>query len=290
MKQTKFTIKQFNNKYRTDDDCLQSVFEHRYGTLKICPECNKETNFYKVRHRMCYACQYCSYQLFPLAGTIFHKTSTSLRLWFYAIFLFSKSKNGVSGMELQRQLGVTQKTAWRMGKQIRVMMGNAPRTPSLGVIEVDETYIGGKKQGKPGRGSANKMIVVGAANRYTKTVELKVIDRVTSANLRQFIDEVADSKSLIITDDFRGYRPLKRQGYTHSVINHSKGHYARGLAHTNTIEGAWSQIKRSIFGTYHQVSKKYLPLYLSEFSYRYNLRNSSSPLFYLMIERAAKPV
>jgi len=115
----KFTIKDFNTTYKTDDDCLDKLFQDRYGNLEVCPECGKKTTFHKVSNRKCYSCACCGHQLHPLADTIFHKSSTSLKSWFYAIFLFSISKNGVSAKELERHLGVTYKCAWRMAHKIR---------------------------------------------------------------------------------------------------------------------------------------------------------------------------
>lgn len=121
----KFSIKDFDARYASDDVCLHEIFLNRYGKLNICPECKKDTKFHKVSGRKCYSCQLCGHQLHPLANTIFHKSATSLKNWFYAIFLFANSKNGVSGKELQRQLGVTYKTAWRMRKHIRSLFAKS---------------------------------------------------------------------------------------------------------------------------------------------------------------------
>src|SRR4030042_3917303 len=117
----KFTINEFNKKYPTDDVCLAELFKARYGYIKVCPKCKKETKFNRIKARKCYCCQYCGFQLHPVANTIFHKSETPLKNWFYAIYLFSTSKNGVSAMELQRQIGCTYKTAWRMAYQIRLL-------------------------------------------------------------------------------------------------------------------------------------------------------------------------
>ncbi|MDD5291395.1 MAG: IS1595 family transposase [Patescibacteria group bacterium] len=117
-----YAIKDFNKEYTDEDACLDEIFQQRFGNLKVCPRCGKKTKFHKVSNRKCYACQYCSYQLHPLAGTIFNKSSTPLKLWFLAIFLMSHKKNGVSAKELQRHLGVTYKTAWRMAKEIKHLM------------------------------------------------------------------------------------------------------------------------------------------------------------------------
>lgn len=157
----KFTINQFNEQYPDDNACLHTIFIERFGQWKICPACDNETKFHKVANRKCYACQYCGYQLHPLASTIYHKSSTSLKNWFYAMYLFSVSKNGISAMELQRQIGCTYKTAWRMAKQIRVLFEQSGTTLSE-TTELDETYVGGKgKNNKRGRCSENKTPVFG---------------------------------------------------------------------------------------------------------------------------------
>ncbi|MFA4826885.1 MAG: transposase [Candidatus Shapirobacteria bacterium] len=139
----KFTIQDFNSKYLNEEACIEEIFKQRFSSLTKCPACKNSFKYYKVTARKCYACQFCGNQIHPLANTIFHKSETSIKLWFYAIFLFSTSKNGVSAMELQRQLGCTYKTAWRMAKQIRQLFtelgGNFSKT-----TELDETYIGGK--------------------------------------------------------------------------------------------------------------------------------------------------
>ena len=140
----KMTITTFNERFATDDDCLTEIWNNRYADLHYCADCGStETNFYKVSGRKCYACKDCGSQIHPLADTIFHKSSTPLKVWFYAIFLFSKSKNGVSGKELERQLGVTYKTAWRMAKQIRTLF-DVENDKLDGEVEMDETYVGGK--------------------------------------------------------------------------------------------------------------------------------------------------
>ena len=134
-----YTIKDFNKEYQDDSACLNQIFNNRFGFLKECPECKNKAKFYKVSNRKCFACQFCGYQIHPLADTIFHKSSTPLKLWFYGIFLFSASRNGVSAKELQRHLGVTYKTAWRMAQQIRKLMSQDTDKLS-GIVEADETY------------------------------------------------------------------------------------------------------------------------------------------------------
>lgn len=134
-----FTINDFNLKYPDDDACLNEIFKQRFSNLENCPACKNKAKFYKVSSRKCYACQFCGHQLYPLAGTIFHKSPTPLKTWFYAIFFFSGSKSGVAALELQRHIGVTYKCAWRMVRQIRILMAQNP--PLLGKAEPDELML-----------------------------------------------------------------------------------------------------------------------------------------------------
>lgn len=178
MKKEKFTFKEFNQRYPNDDACLQELFENRYKNDKTCSSCHKPFRFYKVTERKCYACAWCSHQLHPLNNTIFHKSSTPLKSWFYAMFLFSKSKNGVSAKELERQLGVTYKTAWRVAKQIRSLLDESVEKLK-NEVEVDETYIGGqeynkhankKQSGTQGRNIKSKTPIIGAVERKGKII------------------------------------------------------------------------------------------------------------------------
>ncbi len=284
----KFTIKSFNVKYPDDNACLAEIFNNRYGSLTKCPTCKRDdTWFYKVTNRKCYACQYCSYQLHPLAGTIFHKSDTSLKSWFYAIFLFANSRNGVSAKELERALGVTYKTAWRMAKQIRLLFAQANESLS-DVVEVDETYIGGFGHGKQGRSLDKKTPVIGLIQRKGDAIA-KVVRNVKFSSVIPLIRKNVKPGSTVMTDEFRIYNPIEKMGYEHHKIKHSEGQYVKGKVYTNTVEGFWSQLKRSLSGTYHAVSPKYLQHYVDEFSYRYSKRNLPTSLFYPMISRAARP-
>lgn len=280
------TIRQFNERYPNDDACLHEVFLNRYKDTKACENCGSADNsYYKVKKRKCYECKDCGYQISPLAGTIFHKSSTPLKSWFYAIFLFSKSKNGVSAKELERQLGVTYKCAWRMAKQIRLLF-DVETEPLEGSVEMDETFIGGRR--KMANKFDNKTPIVGAVERKGDIIA-KVTEDASSTTLQKLLREHVEIGATLYTDEWRGYTRAKRLGYNHDTVNHSKFEWADGLAHTNTIEGFWSQLKRSIRGTYSFVSPKYLQSYLNEFSYRYNHRDSDH-LFESMVLLAVKRV
>lgn len=160
--QPKYTIKDFRKEFPNDDACLDYIFQARFGD-KECV-CGRKGTMYRVKDRKCYACSFCAHQIHPTSGTIFHKSSTALTDWFYALFLFSSARNGVSAKELQRQLGVTYKTAWRMAHQIRSLMTQG-RDPMDGTVEMDETYIGGRRRGTRGRGAQGKTAVAGIAQR-----------------------------------------------------------------------------------------------------------------------------
>jgi transposase len=281
----KFTIKQFNERFSDDSKCLDYLFKQAYGNMLACPHCGvTNPSYYRVRGRKCYECKDCGNQIHPLAGTIFHKSSTPLKDWFYVIFLFSVAKNGVSAKEIERHLGVTYKTAWRMAKQVRLLMLES-RTPLSGIVETDETYIGGRQRG--GKSVRDKEVVFGLVERDGNVKA----EHVRSAGARVLLPRIRDGVQIgttIYSDQAQVYRTLHRIGYFHDSVNHSIGEYGRGIVHTNTIEGFWSQLKRSIDGTYHCMSAKYLQLYLNEFVYRYNHRQN--PVFPVLIQAAAKRV
>jgi transposase-like protein len=281
----RFTIKDFNARYPDDNACLDEVFSRRYQKFTTCPECRKAFKYYKVSDRKCYACQSCGYQLHPLADTIFHKSSTPLKSWFYAIYLFSVSKNGVSAKELQRQLGVTYKCAWRIAKQVRQLFSDDSQEPLGGVVEVDETYIGGKrKNSKRGRGADGKKPVVGLVEREG-SVRAVVTENVKSSTVMPLIKDNVRKGSMIMTDEFVVYKSVPKAGYSHHTVNHGAKEYVNGTKHTNTIEGFWSQLKRSVDGTYHAVSPKYLQTYVDEFAFRYNHRKSDVCIYDRLMEK-----
>lgn len=280
----KYTIKEFNKDFANDDVCLEHIFNKRYGRDYTCPKCSK-SGFYRVSTRKCYVCSWCGYQLHPVSGTIFHKSPTPLRSWFYAIFLMSQSRNGVSGKEIERHVGVTYKTAWRMQKQIRKLMAEDGGKLS-GIVEVDETYVGGKRKGKRGRGAKGKTPVIGIVQRKGN-IKTRVTKNVQSSTVMPIIKGNVRKGSSLMTDDFSIYDKAGKHGYKHGVIKHSEKQYVNGNIHVNTIEGFWSQLKRSINGTYHHVSRKYLQHYVDEFSYRYNRRLSKKHLFFHLLGEVA---
>jgi transposase len=281
-----YTLAEFNEQFPDQRACLDYMFRQRWPNGGTCAECGKKDCFYPVEKRRSYSCSWCGYQLYPTAGTIFHKSSTSLKSWFFAIFLMSTSRNGVAAAEIERQVGVTYKTAWRMCHEIRKLMADGP-SKLRGVVEADETYVGGKRKGKRGRGAAGKTPVVGLVERGGD-VQAKVVSKVTTAQTFSNLARSVEKGATIYTDELAVYNYAKRFGYKHGVVNHGQKQYVLGPIHTNTIEGFWSQLKRSIDGTHHHVSGKHLQKYVDEFVFRYNRRFASSSMFSLMTERVGE--
>ncbi len=283
----KYTHKQFTRDFPNDNACLDYIFNRRYGATFACPQCGKK-GFHRIKKRKCYSCAWCGYQLHPTSGTIFHKSSTKLTDWFFAIYLMSASKNGVSAKELQRHLGTTYKTAWRIAHQIRSLMKQD--TSSLrGRVEVDEAYVGGRTRKYGGRSTGNKTIVLGMVERKGE-IRAGVIEDVGRLTLRNVIKDRVITGSEIITDNYTSYHKIEKLGYKHKIINHSKDKFVKGDIHTNTIENFWSQMKRSMDGTFHSISPKHLQSYVDEFAFRYNHRFSDVCLFYALLAHICEPL
>jgi transposase-like protein len=198
----------------------------------------------------------------------------------------SSTRCGISAKQLERELGVTYKTAWRMFQQIRAMLKQEPIN-SDGVFEADETYIGGKHRGKRGRGSENKTAVFGITKREGKLVAKKITD-VKSSTLIPIIKGNAVPNAIIYTDEFPTYDKLNKEGYIHEIIHHADKVYVIDDCHINNIEGFWSLLKRGINGVYHSVSSKHLDKYINEYVFRYNNRENAEPMFYLMMNKVEK--
>lgn len=285
----KLTVRQFFARFPDDDACLTHVMEVRYGLRHKCGKCGKDATFHKITGRRAYACSACGDHVYPCAGTIFEDSRTSLQSWFYAVYLFVVTRHGVSGKELQRALGVTYKTAWRMGQQIRILMSNADGFDILqGHVELDEAYVGGARPGKRGRGAAGKTIVMGLKERGGK-LATQVIPDIKKATLRGVVLQNVEPGAIVSTDELMSYGLLEGDGYQHGTVKHgakewSYYDYRHGATHhTNNVESFWRLFKRSVASTHIHVSSKYMDRYLGEFTFRSNHRARQNAMFDLLI-------
>ena len=274
------TVQEFFNKFSTDEACLEHLMMLRFGNPMYCPKCGAEGQFAKLKKLPAYACPTCGHHIHPMVGTPFERSRTPLQKWFYAMYLFTTSRHGVPAKELQRQLGVTYKTAWRMGHELRKYMATVDGDPPLGGhVEADETYIGGRRTGgKRGRGAPGKTVVFGMVERGGD-VMTRVVPNVRKATLERHILENIRGGATVSTDELSSYAKIARFGYDHGTVNHSADQWVNGIHHVNSVEGFWSQIKRSIRGTHVHVSRKHLPKYLGEFEFRWNLRHAPETMF-----------
>lgn len=278
--------------FPTNNDCIAHIEEVRWNGEPACPYCGS-TRATPMRKEHRYHCNNCNTSFSVTVGTIFHHTHLALQKWFVALSIVLNAKKGVAARQLARDLEVNKDTAWFMAMRIRRAMKEHPEQRALlqGIVEVDETYIGGKPrkgngpQGgthKRGRGTS-KVPVAGIVERGGE-VRVKVVPNVKAKTLRAFIREHIDAeKTTVMTDEFAGYLNLSTF-VRHKAVNH-KLEYVSGNIHTNTLESFWALFKRGIIGQYHKISKRYLPRYLDEFSYRYNNRKTSD-IFGRTLQRA----
>jgi transposase len=295
-KHLRFTLQDFFKRFPDDNACLEHLKEKRYpGSVTYCDKCGQERKHYRVTGRPAYACDHCGSMISPMAGTIFAKSSTSLRTWFYAMYLMGSTRCGISAKQIQRETGVTYKTAWRMFKQIRSLMSDGEMQLEGPTVEVDETYLGGVRKygrGRPMRGDKVKTPVVAVVQRHGK-VFAKTIPDVSEPTLSGIIKKHVVPESVIYTDEFASYGRVpylrdengKPLNFRHRTINHSKAEYVYKDIHTNSVEGFWMLVKTGIRGVYHSVSPKYLQTYLDEFTFRYNRRHEGNQQFNAILER-----
>lgn len=294
--ESQYSLMEFMREFPDDATCLEWLWRNRYsrdGQHTHCPKCDGKQIFERYdtsQQRQSWTCTACGHHLHPTAGTIFHKSSTSLHLWFYAMYLMTSTRCGISAKQLERELGVTYKTAWRMAFLIRnklMTQGEGPFTNGK-PIEIDETYIGGKERGRTGRPGvfSKKAPVLGIVQRKGRVAAVTV-DNVAAVTVMPHILERALPKSTVYTDEYTCYRDLTKSGYKHRRIQHSEKIYVSGDVHTNTIEGFWSLTKRGIGGVYHAVSKKHLQGYLNEYAWRYNHRADGRAQFATLLLRTA---
>ena len=275
-----FSMMEFDREFPDDAACLEWLKNRLYPDGIFCPKCQKITKHHRVANRPSYSCQFCGHHEHPMRGTIFQDSATSLKLWFHAIFLMASTRCGISAKQLERELGVTYKCAWRMFNRIRSMLDEGDGPKLSGKVEVDESFFGGKEPNKHWskrqsghRGPVGKTAVWGAVERQGRVVA-RVVSDTTARIVLPHVRERIMPHSVIFTDEARIYRNLPRLGYDHQRVYHTAGIYVEGDAHTNTIEGFWSLTKNGIRGVYHNVSTKHLQSYLNEYSFRFNRRKS----------------
>jgi transposase-like protein len=301
---------EFVKEFPDDDACMAYLWRTRYsedGEHAICPRCKIERKFHHYSNadrRQSWTCTVCGLHVHPTAGTIFHKSSTSLSLWFYALFLITSTRCGISAKQLERELGVTYKTAWRMFNVIRNSLMSEDGIALSGEVEMDETYLVHRRRanepvGQSGR-SLRERAVMGAVQRQGQVVA-RYVGSANRLEVENMVDLHVLPATMVYTDESAIYRRLTGRGYGHARVNHSAGIYVDGDAHTQSIEGFWSLLKSGIRGTYHSVSAKWLQSYLDEYAWRYNHREVTrrqpgvrrmpvgEAKFRLLLARACRP-
>jgi transposase len=298
---------EFMREYPDDAACLDHLWRQRYapdGEHATCPKCQQERVFRKyatAQGRQSWTCTGCGLHVHPTAGTILHKSSTSLHLWYYAMYLMTSTRCGISAKQLERQIGVSYRTAWRMLNKIRNELMADDGEPLSGDVEVDETSVDGKPRKQQGQHShlaigpdrrseaaklreRSRATVFAAVERGGRIKATVLPSRRGPALKRQVVRWVMP-ESIVITDDWPAYNGLERHYISHSRINHSAGLYVEGSTHTNTVEGFFGHLKPAIRGTYRKVSHRWLQGYLNEFVFRYNERHTATPMFTTLLDR-----
>ncbi len=298
-KRKTYSIHQFRHDYPDDDACLEKLFQIKYGKLKACPRCGVAgAKFKRIATRPCYQCVECEYQLHPMAGTVFEKTTTPLVCWFYAIYLFSVTRNGVAAKELERQLRVTYKTAWRMADQIRKLMVSPTTEILSGIVMADETFIGGLEKNKhknkripkqPGViSNQGKTVVFGMIDEKGKMFTQVLNGEANAETLLPLIKQNVDKAAMFVTDGHKAYFGLSKQFKAHHVVNHEIGEYVNEQGYsTNKMENHWSGLKRMLKGTHIHVDKKHLHKYVAENLFRFTNRDRADKMFELILKNAA---
>jgi transposase-like protein len=306
---SQYSYTEFMREFPDDAACLEHLWRSRYspdGTHAECPKCKRERVFkrYQTKQgRQSWTCTGCGHHVHPTAGTIYHKSSTSLHLWYRCMYLMASTRCGVSAKHLERELGVNYRTAWRMMNRVRNVLMEQTDKPLSGMVEADETAWGGKprrgdvlKFRKPGETDlsgaggrwkqAKKTTVFGMVERGGRVKIHAVKDR-KGETLRGEIHKYVLPRTTIFTDEWPPYTGLSKR-YTHRRIRHTENIYVSGDVHTQTIEGFFSNLKRGIAGNYHSVSSRWLQGYLNEYAWRYNERDNKRAMFETLLTRAGK--
>lgn len=258
-------------RYNTRDKCLELLESLRWPNGAVCPKCGS-IKAYRIKTRRLHECADCQHQFSVTSGTIMHRSRLPLSKWILAVVIITNARKGVSACQLARDLHITYKSSWYLGHRIRRAMRELTWMQKFtGIVELDECYVGGRvRGGKRGRGAAHKTPVFGARERGGK-VRMQVMAKITGKNIKQTVHKYIDTDAeMVVADQLNAYDQLAAE-FTIGRINHTR-EYVRGKIHTNSIESIWAIIKRQAHGTHHRMSPQYLPLYLSEISYRFNHR------------------
>lgn len=295
---SRMTYTEFLRRFPDSDACLEYLKQKFYADGTKCPKCGKASKFHRIKGRSAYSCQFCGTHVYPTAGTIFHKSTTSLQLWFWAVYLIASSKCGISAKQLGREIGVTYKTAHRMLKQIRLLLGDDDE-PLVGDVEVDETNMRGRLRAGQTRGMTRQeakrlsdeknkgRIVLAAVERHGRVRASVVPDRskpVLQGKIREFVLP----ESMIFTDELKLYVGIGREYKGHRRIKHKQRIYVMDDAGTQNVESFFALFKNSVRGAHHAISAKYLPNYLDEYTFRWNHRKDERPIFWTILDRAQK--
>lgn len=285
-KENKYGIRDLKKEFPDENTCLEYLFDTLHTR-----ECSCGGEYHRIGGRKQFQCSKCRYQIAPMAGTIFEKSSTPLTLWFHAIFIFSNAKSGISGKEMERQLNVTYKTAWRILKLIRQSL--AQKSDKLkGDVEMDEAYFGGKGDG--GEYNVNlkevmesKAKVIAAVERNGE-IRAKKVPNVAASTIGAFLCEHVEMEGTrLMTDESNRYNNVAK-GYDRHMVNHKSKEFVRGDIHVNHIESFWAHVKRSMKGTHKVVSKAYLQAYLDGFVWHYNNRDNDRLRFASLLGAIAR--
>lgn len=273
LKEQEINLVSLVDRFHDEDACRKYMEELRWPDGAKCPRCGSD-KLSRIKKRDQFDCDSCRYQFSVTAGTIFHDTHLPLWKWFLAVYLIVESKKGISANQLKRTIGVSYKTAWYLAHRIRDALKEVDAQLLKGIVEVDETFVGGAMEGK-GRGyKGNKTVVVGAMQRGGN-ICLQVVRGTDRETLHGFIREnTAEGTEAIYTDEWPAYKGIADEDTKHQAVKHRDKEWARGEVHTNSIENVWSLLKRSIVGSYHQVSAKHLDAYLDELEFRFNNREN----------------
>ena len=260
-------------RYNNEEKCRAYLEELRWPNGLACPRCGV-MSISKIQKHNIFECNSCRYQFSVTSGTVFHDSHLPLWKWFATVYLMIESKKGISANQVKRTIGVSYKTAWYLCHRVRAAMSEVNPKPLNGIVEVDETYVGGKRRGVGHGYKGNKVVVAGAVQRGGPS-RLQVVEGTDRTSLHNFIHKyTAPDTEAIYTDDMRSYEGIEDADTRHETVNHSQEQWVNGSVHTNHVENVWSLLKRSIVGSYHKVSVKHLDAYLDELEWRFNNREN----------------